>query len=242
MTIAPESPSIRCLSGSASAIARRNSRRVVGVVEDAGDEDHRQEHRVHVGRARSRSSGSRARARRRATRSRRRRARRTRPARPSPCGQSSPNTSAAGDRDQPDLDRRVRHRVAGDPGQVGGGRQRRAAHALEHAGLAQVGDVHRERGERRRHHRHAGDAGHDDLQVRVLAGEDRAEQRQEQQRQQEVEERGARVAPEHPALEPVLAPGRRRATATVRARARAGRTVGVVAHAAAGSVGSVSSR
>ena len=45
VTIAPDSPSIRCLSGSASAIARRNAGRVVGVVEDAGDEDHRQERR-----------------------------------------------------------------------------------------------------------------------------------------------------------------------------------------------------
>ena len=58
--------------------------RVVGVVEDARDEDQRQERGVDVRRARSRSSGSRATARRRATRSRSRRARRTRPARPSP--------------------------------------------------------------------------------------------------------------------------------------------------------------
>ena len=48
---------------------------------------------------------------------------------------------------------------------------------------------------------------------------------EEQQRQQEVEERRARVAPEHPALEPVLAPGEpaprraRRAAASSRERA-----------------------
>ena len=48
-TIASDRPSIRCLSGSASAIALSTSGQVVGGVEDAGDEDHRQEDRVGVG-------------------------------------------------------------------------------------------------------------------------------------------------------------------------------------------------
>ena len=52
VTIAPDSPSMRCLSGSTSAMSRRNARRVLGVVEDAGDEDHGQEHGVDVGRRR----------------------------------------------------------------------------------------------------------------------------------------------------------------------------------------------
>ena len=61
-----------------------HARRVVGVVEDAGDEDQRQERRRSRRRAPRRSSGSRATARRRARRSRRRRRRRRRPARAGP--------------------------------------------------------------------------------------------------------------------------------------------------------------
>ena len=49
--------------------------------------------------------------------------------------------------------------------------------------------------------------GDDHVEVGLVAAEDRAEQREEQERQEEVEERRRRVAPEHPALEPVLAPG-----------------------------------
>jgi hypothetical protein len=104
--------------------------------------------------------------------------------------------------------------------------------ALEHARLAQVGDVHGERVERRRHHGHAGDAGDDHLQVGLLLGEDRSEQREEQQREQEIEERGARVAPEHPALQPVLAPrgGAPRDAARRLRQRRADRIQDVLAH------------
>ena len=49
-------------------------------------------------------------------------------------------------------------------------------------------------------------AGTSWFEVVLVAAEDRAGASEEQQRQQEVEERGARVAPEHPALEAVLAP------------------------------------
>ena len=52
LTIAAESPSIRCLSGSAGAMPLRNPGRVGCVVEHAGDEDHGQEHGVDVGRRR----------------------------------------------------------------------------------------------------------------------------------------------------------------------------------------------
>ena len=205
-TIAPESPSIRCLSGSASAASLDHARRVLGVVEDAGDEDQRQERGVHVGgrrvevrdRVRERDAERR--------RSRRRRARRRRSASRS-CGQSSPNSTLAGDRDDHDLHDRVGDRAADDPGQVGRRRQRRAAHALEDPELAQRRDVEGERVEGRRHHRHPGDPRDDHLQHVAVVVQQRAEEAEEQQRQHEVEERRARVAPEHLALEPVLAPG-----------------------------------
>ena len=50
--------------------------------------------------------------------------------------------------------------------------------------------------------------GHDHVEVLVAAGEHRAEDRQQPERQHDAEEGRARVAPEHPALEPVLAPRR----------------------------------
>ena len=49
VTIAPERPSITCLSGSASATASRAGGRLVAGVEDPRDEHHGQEDRVHVG-------------------------------------------------------------------------------------------------------------------------------------------------------------------------------------------------
>ena len=49
LTIAPERPSIRCFSGSASAMSRSTPGASLVVVEDAGDEDHRQEDGVDVG-------------------------------------------------------------------------------------------------------------------------------------------------------------------------------------------------
>ena len=100
VTIAPESPSIRCLSGSTSAIARRNAGRVVGVVEDARDEDHRQEDGVDVGRRgvevrdRVRERDAERREADHAERDEHERAR------PSRCGQSSPKTTRAGDGDE----------------------------------------------------------------------------------------------------------------------------------------------
>ena len=147
------------------------------------------------------------RRRRPGRRGRRRRRPRTRPARASPRGQPTPKNRRPGDHDEADLDERVGHRVGRDAGQVGAARQRRPAHALEHALLAQEGDVHGQRAERRRHDAHAGDARHDHVEVVLVALEDRAEQREEQQRQDEVEERRRRVAPEHPALQAVLVPG-----------------------------------
>ena len=95
------------------------------------------------------------------------------------------------------------------PSEVRDPRQRRPAHPLEHALLAQEGQVVGQRGERRRHHAHAGDPGHDHVELVLVAVTDRAEQREEHQRQQEVEEGGARVAPEQAALEAVLAPQQR---------------------------------
>ena len=180
--------------------------RRVGVVEDAADDDDRQEDRVDV-----RGGGVEVRDRVRQRDAERAEAddaggdedREHEPALRQPdVEQQRPR----GD-DERQLDRGVRDRVRGEPAEVGAARQRRAAQALEHALLAQEDHVHRERDERRRHDAHAGDAGHDDVEVRLARREDRAEQEQEQQRQQEVEERRARVAPEHLALEAVLAPG-----------------------------------
>ena len=82
---------------------------------------------------------------------------------------------ARGD-DERQLDRGVRDRVRGQPAEVGAAGQRRAAQALEHALLAQEDHVHRERDERRRHDAHAGDAGHDDVEVLLAGREDRAEE------------------------------------------------------------------
>ena len=92
------------------------------------------------------------------------------------CGQSTPKKQLAGEGDEADLDDRVGDGVGRDPAEVGARRQRRAAHALENPVLAQEDEVHGQRGERRRHHAHAGDARHDHVEVLLLLGEDRPEQ------------------------------------------------------------------
>ncbi len=91
--------------------------------------------------------------------------------------------------------------------------------------LAQRREVVGQRGERRRHHAHGGDAGHDHVEVLVAAGEHGAEDREQAEREQDAEEGRRRVAPEHPALEPELPPrrappghGGRHATASVSSR------------------------
>ena len=123
------------------------------------------------------------------------------------------------------LQERVGDRVGRQAGEVGAGRQRRAAQALEDAALAQRREVVGERGERRRHHAHGGDAGDDHVEVLVAAGEHGAEDREQAEREHDAEERRARVAPEHPALQPVLAPRRRPTRAPARGSGRGASSV-----------------
>ena len=181
---------------------------MLDVEEDARDQDHRHEHGVDHRRRRlevrdrvREGDAERGEAATPATREDDRaasasggqpRPKKTRPARP---------RSRSG--------RRVCDRVEGEAAEVDAARQRRPAHPLEDPLLAQERQVVGERGERRRHHAHAGDPRDDDVELVVVAGDDRAEQREEDQRQQEVEERGARIAPEEAALEAVLAPEQR---------------------------------
>ena len=192
VTIAPDSPSIRCLSGSASAMSRRNAGRVVGVVEDAGDEDHRQEDDVHVGGRGVEVRDHVRAARRRARRSRRRRASAKTTSSSQSFGQPRPKNELAGER------RRSRSgatalvtALPATPAEVGAGRQRRAAHALEDALLAQERDVHASAVNVVAMTLMPAMPGTITSRLLLVAGEDRAEQREEQQRQQEVEERRA---------------------------------------------------
>ena len=221
-------------------MSRQDRGGVAGVVEDARHHDGRQEDRVHVGRGRldvrdrvreGDAEGGEAAPPPTTTKT-------TREGRS--VGQPVPKNSRPATHDDRHLQRGVGDGVAGERGEVGRRRHRGAADTLEDALLAQEREVHRDGREGRRHDAHARDARHDDVQVGLLAGEDRAEHDQEQQRQHEVEERRARVAPEHPALQPVLAPGGappgRAARAAARGRGRALQRV--VAHATASVVSS----
>ena len=111
--------------------------------------------------------------------------------------------------DETDLDDRVGDRVRQQPAEVRERRHRCPADPLQDALLAQEREVEGERGERRRHHRHPRDARDERVEVLGLVPEHRCDQEQEQERQHEVEEGGARVAPEHPPLEAELAPEER---------------------------------
>ena len=122
----------------------------------------------------------------------------------------------AGEDHDRDLQRAVGDGVRGDAAEVGQRRQRRAADPLQHAAFAQEHDVVGERRERRRHHAHRGDRRQQLVEVALAAAEDRPAGCQEQQRQHEVEERRARVAPEHLALQAVLAPAERDGAGTRR--------------------------
>ena len=186
----------------------QEARHVLDVEEDARDQDHRHEDRVHD-RRRGLEVGDRVRERHaergEADHSERHEHRELDPVR----GPAQAEHEPPGEDHDRDLDRGVGDRVQREAAEVDAARERRAAHPLEHPLLAQEGQVVGERGERRRHHAHAGDAGHDDVELVALAADDRAEQGEEDQRQQEVEECGTRVAPEEVALEAVLAPEQR---------------------------------
>ena len=184
----------------------QEGRNVVDVKKDAGNEDHRQEDEVGVGRGRLKvrnyvREGDAHRGK-------------AGDAEHGEDGQLSPifrpaeaEEELAGDDDDQDLNHGVGRRAADDSGKVGGARQRRAAHALEHTLLAQEGHLSCERVEGCCHHAEPGDPRHQNVEVCLVAAEDGAEEEEEDQRQYEAEECGRRVAPEHLALKAVLAPG-----------------------------------
>ena len=201
-------------SGSAFGDVVQELRDVVDVVEDAGDEDHRQEHDVRVGRRRLevRDHVRERDAERGEADDAERRVKTTRSSQF--CGQPRPKTKRLGEHDDRDLDAGVRGGVAEHAREVGAGRQRRAVHPLEHARsrrnviwLASALNVVAIT-------RQPGDARDDDLQV-LLARRSRRTGPGTAAAATKLKNAARRVAPEHPALEAVLAPGegRRRSCA-----------------------------
>ena len=193
----------------------------LGVVEHARDQDLREEDGVDVG-----GRGLRVRddVRERDAEEREAddaRRRRTRRARPSRAATSTPNANLPARITIASCSAALATALPASPAEVGGGRQRRPAQALEDPALAQRREVVGERGEGRRHDAHGGDPGDDHVEVLLAAGEDRAEDRQQPERQQDAEERRGRVAPEHPALEPELPPRRAPPGHGARSRERA---------------------
>ena len=75
--------------------------------------------------------------------------------------------------------------------------------------LAQEHHRVRERVEGRGHYAHAGDPGDQHVELLLVAGYHGPHQQQQEERQHEVEEGGAWVAPEQLALEAKLLPGER---------------------------------
>ena len=136
-THAPDRPSMRCVSGSDLGDVAQRARRVLGVVEDAGDEDHRQEDGVDVGGRRVEVGDH--------VRERDAERREAHDAEHEEDDQRRPSPAARRPRRRagrrPARSRPARTvlvtRVAGDRGEVRRRAQRRAAHALEDPPLAQ---------------------------------------------------------------------------------------------------------
>jgi hypothetical protein len=199
-------PVDQLLEGQRLGGAAQERRHVLGVVEDPGDEDHGQEDEVHV-RGRRVHVGDDVRV----GDAERREAQHAERDEDDQLGHVLEVVDAkgelAGDEHDSHLQQCVRHRVRPDRSEPGTRGQRRASEPLQDALLAQVRQVVGQRDEGRRQDPHPGDAGQDHVEHLAIARGHGAEDRQQDQRQQEVEEGRAGVAPEQPALEPVLPPG-----------------------------------